>query len=549
MRSNQVSNALFFFVVHQGEKARPILDCSPLNQYLRCPHFKMEDMRSAIELIRSNDWLTKIDIKDAYLHVPLHPSASKQLGIQLSDGSMWEFKAMPFGLNVAPLIFTRIMRAALKPLRREGIRLVAYLDDILIISESKEQAVNNTRKTIQWLERLGFVINAKKSVLCPTQRIEFLGMLVDTRKMNLSVPPAKIVKVQREARQIMRKDNWPARKLAATIGLMNSVCRAMSPGMLMTRYLLANLKDALIQNGGNWDTTRVRLWETSKQELSWWSDEITRYNGRPFRQPTTELTVYTDASETGWGGVCGRRSYSGAWTETDYSSSSNMRELKAIQKVILAMGETVKNRKLLILSDNITAIANVVKEGGNNNVEYIQQLKELYWTMKQLDCTIIMRYIPGERNVFADVASRRNFRDEYQLTEEAMNQIVRRWGEPTIDLFATSENNQVPRFYSWKADRGAVATDAFAQPWGRERLPYAHPPIRLIPKVILKSAEERVRRMILVLPHWPSLPFWPLLARQTQDHIMLPDNCLEGPPLHRLAIQRPRMIALLLMLP
>ena len=80
-KTSNIGNALFFFVVQQGEKMRPILDCSPLNQYIKCPHFKMEDMKTAIGIIRNNDWLTKVDIKDAYLHVPLHPSASRHLGV------------------------------------------------------------------------------------------------------------------------------------------------------------------------------------------------------------------------------------------------------------------------------------------------------------------------------------------------------------------------------------------------------------------------------------------------------------------------------------
>lgn len=506
----------------------------------------MEDMKSAIDLIKNNDWLTKIDIKDAYLHVPLHPRTSRHLGIQLTDGTKWKFRAMPFGLNIAPSIFTRIMRVALKPLRQAGIRLVAYLDDILIISNSKEQAVDNTKKTIQWLEKLGFLINYKKSILCPAQRLEFLGTMVNTCDMNLSIPASKIMKVKREARQILHKDNWPARKLAGTIGLMNSVCKAMSPGMLMTRCLLANLSQALIANRCNWDTTIVKLWDTAREELLWWSEEMTKYNGRPFKQATTEMTIYTDASEIGWGGVYGTKSYSGSWSNEDYSPSSNMRELRAIQKVIQVMKEDVKDKKLLILSDNITAISNVIKEGGNNNVEYIQQLKDLYWLIKQLNCTVVMRHIPGQKNVFADAASRRSFRDEYYLRRFAFDQIVQRWGRPSIDLFATSENNMLPRFYSWKADMKTLAIDAFAQTWNRERLPYAHPPIRLIPKIIQKCREEGIRELILILPNWPSLTFWPLIMQHMKDQIPLPKNCLGGPPHHRLSIQNPKMIAVLL---
>ena len=432
-RTSRVDNALFFFVIQQGEKSRPILDCSPLNQYLRCSHFKMEDMKTATSLIERNDWLTKIDIKDAYLHIPLHPSASRHLGIRLADGTHWKCKAMPFGLNIAPLIFTRLMRAALKPLRKEGIRLVAYLDDLLIISNSMEQAVENTREVIRWLEFLGFILNYKKSMLCPSQEILFLGTLINTGEMTLSVPQEKIKKVQREARQILRKDNWSARKLAATIGIMNSVCKAMSPGMLMTRYLLANLTDALLKNKNNWDTTRVEIWDTSKEELRWWVEDMIKYNGRPFQQSATEMTIQTDASETGWGGVCGEFSCSGSWSDTDFSPSSNMRELLAIQKVIEAMKQKVKNKKLLIMSDNTTAIANVVKEGGNSNTEYIQRLKDLYWLFKSLNCTIVMRYIPGKNNVFADAASRRNFKDEYYLKQHAIDQIIQRWGRPSVD--------------------------------------------------------------------------------------------------------------------
>lgn len=376
--------------------------------------------------------------------------------------------------------------------------------------------------------------------------MEFLGMTIDTCEMKLSVPITKLVKVQREAHQILRKEYWPARKLAATIGLMNSVCKAMSPGMLMTRFLLANLTDALLKNRNNWDTTKVKIWDTSKEELRWWAEEMSKYNGRPFQQSMTEITIQTDASETGWGGVCGDTSYSGSWSDSDYSPSSNMRELKAISKVIQATGDCVKNKKILVLSDNITAIANVVKEGGNNNTDYIRELKDLYWLIKSLNCMIVMRHIPGRNNVFADAASRRIFKDEYVLKQQAIDQIIRQWGRPSIDLFATSENHIVRKFFSWKADPRASATDAFSQSWNEEKLPYAHPPIRLIPKVIQKFKEERIKRMILVLPHWPSLPIWPRIMSQKRDQIFLPRNCIMGPPNHRLSIQNPPMIAILL---
>lgn len=542
---SQVDSHLFFFVVHQPGKDRPILDCSPLNRHLECPHFKMEDMKTAIGLIKQGDWLTKVDIKDAYLHVPLHESAARHMGISMTDGTVWKFKAMPFGLNTAPLVFTRIMRTALKSLREKGICLVAYLDDILIVSKSKEEAIRHTNETTRWLERLGFIINYKKSMVHPTQALEFLGLLVCTKSMSLYVTPPKITKIQREAKQILSKGQWPAKKLAATIGLMNSVCKATSPGILMTRFLQANLTEALNTNNNNWKSTTVHLWETAKEELRWWKDDFKAFNGRPFKMPTIECTIYTDASQSGWGGVCGSDTVSGFWSETESSQSSNMRELRAIHKTVGALEKVIKGKKLLIRSDNMTAIANIAKEGGNQNPLYIQLLKDLYWELKRLNCTVVMRHVPGASNVFADAASRKLPRDEYSLNAQAIQMIKARWGIPTVDLFATNENTVVPRFFSWKPDPRAEAIDAFSQDWSKEPLLYAHPPVKLLAKILTKVEEEKIHRLILVLPQWTSLPCWPLVMSHMIDHVMLPKPCLTGPPRHRLEWTQPQMLAVL----
>ena len=166
---------------------------------------------------------------------------------------------MPFGLNIAPLIFTRMMRAALKPLKEKGIRIVAYLDDILIISESDESSYREYEEDSQLVGETG--------IYGELQEIHFMpdtedGVPGDNDRYMRDEPECSTRKIsrviQREARQILTKDTWSARKLAATIGIMNSMCKAMSPGMLMTRYLLANLTEALKSNGINWNTTQVK---------------------------------------------------------------------------------------------------------------------------------------------------------------------------------------------------------------------------------------------------------------------------------------------------
>ena len=90
-------------------------------------------------IVQPGDYLVKIDLKDAYLHVPIHKDHRKYLQVCVG-GEVYQFKALPFGLNVAPQVFTRILKAALLPLREQSIKIVAYLDDIFVVTNSEALA-------------------------------------------------------------------------------------------------------------------------------------------------------------------------------------------------------------------------------------------------------------------------------------------------------------------------------------------------------------------------------------------------------------------------
>ena len=60
-------------------------------------------------------------------------------------------------------------------LRELGVRLVIYIDDILIIAETREQASDHTLGLVYLLENLGFIIHPVKLLTNPTVEIKFLG--------------------------------------------------------------------------------------------------------------------------------------------------------------------------------------------------------------------------------------------------------------------------------------------------------------------------------------------------------------------------------------
>jgi hypothetical protein len=96
-----------FLVPKPGNKWRPIIDLSALNSHIPCPTFKMETPGSILRSVQKGQWLTSLDLKDAYFHIPIHPESRRYLRF-LHQGVVWQFKALPFGLNTAPRVFTKV---------------------------------------------------------------------------------------------------------------------------------------------------------------------------------------------------------------------------------------------------------------------------------------------------------------------------------------------------------------------------------------------------------------------------------------------------------
>ena len=116
-----------------------------------------------------------IDLKDAYWHVPIHPRFRKYLGFSLG-GIKYCFKALPFGLNIAPRIFTKISKAILKEVRRRGVLALVYIDDWLVWGPSYQECRRAVQIVLEVLEKRGFIVNMTKSCLTPNKVIQWLGV-------------------------------------------------------------------------------------------------------------------------------------------------------------------------------------------------------------------------------------------------------------------------------------------------------------------------------------------------------------------------------------
>ncbi len=99
------------------------------------------------------DWFAFVDLKDAYFHIQIKNT------------------------------FSKCIDAALSPLRASGMRILNYLDDWLILAQSRETLLSNIDTLLRHLESLGLCVNMQKSILIPSQSITYLGVCFDSVEM------------------------------------------------------------------------------------------------------------------------------------------------------------------------------------------------------------------------------------------------------------------------------------------------------------------------------------------------------------------------------
>ena len=118
---------------------RPVIDLSHLNEFVQLTLFKMETVASVLLSVREGDFLASLDLKDAYFQIPIHRSSRKLLRFT-SEGTVYQFQALCFGLSTAPQVFTRVFAVVSAWAHSHGIRLLRYPDNWLVLSSLEREA-------------------------------------------------------------------------------------------------------------------------------------------------------------------------------------------------------------------------------------------------------------------------------------------------------------------------------------------------------------------------------------------------------------------------
>ncbi|KAJ8911445.1 hypothetical protein NQ315_008331 [Exocentrus adspersus] len=139
-------------------------------------------------------------------------------------------------------------------------------------------------------------------------------------------------------------------------------------------------------------------------------------------------------------------------------------------------------------------------------------------------------YIPSRENFTADDQSRnKEINTEWELADWAFTRIVKKFGEPQIDCFASRANKKCNLYISWNRDPDSVTIDAFTVAWNNYFF-YAFPPFSLILRVLKKIILEKAEG-ILVVPLWSAQPWYPVFTS-----LLLKDPVIFKPNGHKASL-------------
>nr|WP_253308900.1 reverse transcriptase domain-containing protein [Rickettsia endosymbiont of Ceutorhynchus assimilis] len=487
---------------------RFILNLKYLNNYINTGHFKLEDHKTVIKLIYKNCFMATLDLKDAYFLLSVNKTHRKYLRFQFNN-SLYEFTCMPFGLNCAPLIFTKLMKPILSFLRKKGLISVLYLDDFLLLGNTFSDCEVNVQETVRLLENLGFIINFSKSSPSPQQTCTFLGFTYNSLNMKICLPELKKQKIIKLATKFFKCEKCRIREFAQFIGVLTSACPAVKYGWLYTKNFERVKAIALKTSRGDFDSFMDIPSEVSEDFLWWIKNSMKSFNNLPSKD--FKLSIFSDASTSGWGSYCEEKRAHGFWNRDELREHINYLELLAAFFAIRCFASNLSHSNILCRIDNTTAIACINRMG---SVRYpkLNSLARKFWQWcEKRKILVYASYIKSQDNVEADEESRQlEIETEWELNNKAFREVTLQFNSPEIDLFASRVNKKCKRFISWQRDPDSYAVDAFTINWSTFYF-YAFPPFSIILQCLHKIIEDKAEG-IFVVPYWTSQPWFPVFS-------------------------------------
>ena len=526
-----------------SHKIRLITDLRALNSCHQIPKDKAETWKHIMGTLQDTSlkWGLTLDLKNFFHHLQIHPRLQRWMRMQVHHRA-YQLVGMPFGWAMSPWWSNKMTKPIRAWLNSQQWSHCWYVDDILILGQTKQQAEERAYQLIQLLTTLGIRVNKEKSMLQAAQTFQYLGHQFNLQQNTITPIPSKLQTSIQMLKHQLKSNVFQPRNVAAVAGNLLDATKS-NPALLgLPQQLMKEAARGVQANQhklGLWD--RHRCWQMSTQKspklqellqqcLTHTLHPVPRVL-RPTKNDVFILT--TDASNLGWGAqlvlnhkevqTCAQK-----WEAAEATMHITHREALASAKALEQILPHLPPGIHLNIQTDATSTAWAWNKGSkvfniNNPIVHMYRLAA------QQGIYITAQHIPGTENKRADWLSRNPDPKSYTLDRTVFHKVCQHFHfHPNIDLFANRHNRQVKTFCSWRADRLSQG-NAFNIPWSQHKC-WLNPPWELIPRCLHKLTMDKAQALVC-LPMWQSAPWWrDLLKLLKFPPLVVKNHALERNP-------------------
>ena len=358
---------------------------------------------SAIAKLGKGTLLAKLDLKEAFHHIPIRPADWQLLGFQWK-GSFYHAIVLTFGLKSAPYVFN-LFAEALHWIIQKHIpgSLKHYLDDFLPIFPPST-SLDLANQAIDWIlalgDQLGLSFQDEKT-LRPSTQVEFLGLDLDTIAMEARLPGDKLLYLRNLLFEWLNRRSCSLLDLQQLVGYLQ-FCSQVIPH---SRAFLRRLIDFSSSFSSRYATRHIPAY--ARAEIRWWHTYAFTWNGIHLITPHRDsVHVFTDASgKKGLGGIFGTEWFSSRIPRRFRKRDIQFKELYAVLQAILRWGHQWKHKHVIFHIDNQVDVQAL--ENDTNRSPYVMTvLRMVVMLAAQLEFSYSSSWLSSSANVLADCASR-----------------------------------------------------------------------------------------------------------------------------------------------
>ena len=283
------------------------------------------------------------------------------------------------------------------------------------------------------------------------------------------------------------------------LGVISSLSSIVPGSRLWMRSLQLRLNSAgrLLPDLGclSWDASCL-------VDLRWWSEESYLLVGLPLGLSRPSLSLFTDASDSGWGASLDDAHMSGSWSLPCSNFLINHQELLAVLYGAQGFLSLLWNRSVSLFADNTTALAYLRDQGGTHSSHLNSVAQTILRLCEVHRIRLVPQFIPGCLNVLADTLSCRS-----QVLGSEWTLLFSCLLGPSSSVAGDYRpvHHFLPVYFSSIEDPQSSGTDAMMQPWDGLQA-YVFPPFGLLQRVIAKVRQSRGLELTLVAPFWAQHP-------------------------------------------